>query len=282
MDSGHDTVVLPPSLAELLGPDNRPVDVDEGLSRRISTNFALEIKSPAMELIEAKTGALAIGLIDCYQFSRECLIKAIESLHPHIRIFPFTSVQSCIAEQKSDLDLIIYYSRANDLSAAAIVPDVATICQAFPNTRLIVLSDADNAQQPQIIRSMLKSGAHGFIPTQTTGIQVASAAIGFVKAGGTFAPLDLLLTNREECGTVSVEAAQQSSLTSRQMAVLSQLRQGKANKLIAYELNMSESTVKVHVRNIMRKMGATNRTQAAYKAQGLLNSRGRHASVSDA
>jgi DNA-binding NarL/FixJ family response regulator len=48
------------------------------------------------------------------------------------------------------------------------------------------------------------------------------------------------------------------------------LQQGKANKIIAYELGMSESTVKVHVRNIMRKMGATNRTQVAYKAQSLL------------
>ena len=55
------------------------------------------------------------------------------------------------------------------------------------------------------------------------------------------------------------------------MAVLAQLRQGKANKLIAHELSMSESTVKVHVRNIMRKMGATNRTQAVYKAQQLSN-----------
>lgn len=281
MASGHDTIALPASLAELLDPDNRPVNDDGELSRRITTNFALEIKSPTMDLIEAETDALTIGLIDCYQFSRECLIKAIEGLHPHIRILPFASVQSCVAEQQSGLDLIIYYSRANDVSDAATVPNVATICQAFPSTRLIVLSDADDAQQPKTIRSMLKSGAHGFIPTQTTGIQVAFAAIGFVKAGGTFAPLDLLLTNRAERGTVPMEAAQQSSLTSRQMAVLSQLRQGKANKLIAYELNMSESTVKVHVRNIMRKMGATNRTQAAYKAQQLWNSRG-YASVSDA
>jgi DNA-binding NarL/FixJ family response regulator len=54
------------------------------------------------------------------------------------------------------------------------------------------------------------------------------------------------------------------------MTVLSLLRLGKANKIIAYELGMSESTVKVHVRNIMRRMGATNRTQAVYKSQQLL------------
>jgi DNA-binding NarL/FixJ family response regulator len=117
----------------------------------------------------------------------------------------------------------------------------------------------------------LKSGAHGFIPAQTTGIQIAIAAIGFVKAGGTFAPLDLLLTNRADLAPGPQEAAQQSALTSRQVVVLEQLRQGKANKIIAHELSMSESMVKVHVHNIMRKMGATNRTQAAYKAQQLWN-----------
>ena len=45
-----------------------------------------------------------------------------------------------------------------------------------------------------------------------------------------------------------------------------------ANKLIAYELNMCESTVKVHVRNIMKKLQATNRTQVAYLTRGLFES----------
>jgi DNA-binding NarL/FixJ family response regulator len=224
-----------------------------------------------MKLAEAETGALTIGLIDCNRFSRECLITAIESLDPRLTILPFASVQCCVAERQSSLDLIIYYSRINDVSDEMIVPNVATIRQVFPDVRLIVLSDAEDAQQPKTIRSMLKSGAHGFIPAQTTGIQIAIAAIGFVKAGGTFAPLDLLLTNRADRAPGPPEAARQSALTSRQMAVLAQLRHGKANKIIAHELSMSESTVKVHVRNIMRRMGATNRTQAVYKAQQLWN-----------
>jgi len=50
------------------------------------------------------------------------------------------------------------------------------------------------------------------------------------------------------------------------MAVLDHLKLGKANKVIAYELAMSESTVKVHIRNIMKKMKATNRTEVACRA----------------
>ena len=47
------------------------------------------------------------------------------------------------------------------------------------------------------------------------------------------------------------------------------LRRGKANKIIAYELNMCESTVKVHIRNIMKKLKAKNRTEVAYLANKL-------------
>ena len=55
----------------------------------------------------------------------------------------------------------------------------------------------------------------------------------------------------------------------RQFAVADALRRGKANKIIAYELNMSESTVKVHIRNIMKKHKATNRTEAAFKLNAM-------------
>ena len=49
------------------------------------------------------------------------------------------------------------------------------------------------------------------------------------------------------------------------------MRKGKANKIIAYELDMRESTVKIHVRNLMRKLKATNRTELAYLARDLLD-----------
>ena len=50
------------------------------------------------------------------------------------------------------------------------------------------------------------------------------------------------------------------------MAVLNCLREGKSNKIIAYQLGMCENTAKAHVRNVLKKLGATNRTEAAYLA----------------
>ena len=60
--------------------------------------------------------------------------------------------------------------------------------------------------------------------------------------------------------------------TQRQAEILDCLRRGMANKLIAYELDMCESTVKVHIRHIMKKLNATNRTQVAYLTRGFFES----------
>jgi DNA-binding NarL/FixJ family response regulator len=186
-------------------------------------------------------------------------------------ILPFASRKDCIARNRNDIDIVIYCAHTNDNSEASIVRDVGAIRQAVPDVPLVVISDVDDAHQPKAIRSTLNSGAQGFIPARTTGILMAIAAIRFVKAGGTFAPLNQLLSSRPDRESSPVDTASTNPLTSRQMAVLSHLRLGKANKTIAHELSMSESTVKVHVRNIMRKMGASNRTQVAYKAHQLWN-----------
>jgi DNA-binding NarL/FixJ family response regulator len=59
------------------------------------------------------------------------------------------------------------------------------------------------------------------------------------------------------------------SFSPRQLQVLELLKEGKQNKIIAYELGMCESTVKVHIRQIMRKLKARNRTQVVLLTQGI-------------
>lgn len=226
---------------------------------------------------EISANALSAGLIDFYRFSQECLIKAIETLNPQLTIVPFATVADCIAKRRTDLDVIIYYShhsQNNGASDTTLTHDILTLGQAFPAIPLVVLSDADDAQWLKTFRDTLKSGAHGFIPTRTTGIPIAIAAVRLVKAGGTFAPMDLILANIPDHERALTGKVRRNPLTSRQMVVLAHLQRGSANKIIAHELDMSESTVKVHVRNIMRKVGATNRTQAVYKAKNLLEKAG--------
>ena len=214
--------------------------------------------------VELSGSPMQICLIDRHRFSQECLVKAFTDLQPGFAMQPFGTVADCNGIATRHFDLIMFFTHAGEIET---MQTISAIRQVFGTLPLIVLSDAEDADLPAAISGTIKHGAQGFIPTRSMGIPMIVAAIQFVKAGGTFVPLDLLLTSRRDASRVT--ASPQSRLTSRQTAVLGHLQQGKANKIIAHELGMSESTVKVHVRNIMRKMGATNRTQAAYIAQQL-------------
>lgn len=223
---------------------------------------------PAPEPTEAASAEqIRIALIDGVQFSQDCLVRAFNAIHPDLLITPFDSVAACLRTDRTDIDLVLYCSHDDGLSEHRTLQHVADLRQKFAPTPVVVLSDAQAALQPRSIRNALKSGARGFIPTLNTQVPAVLAALRFIKDGGTFAPLDLLLPGKAAHATSKAEAVPTDDLTPRQKAVLSHLKQGKANKLIAYELGMTESTVKVHIRNIMRKMGATNRTQAVYKSQ---------------
>jgi DNA-binding NarL/FixJ family response regulator len=215
-----------------------------------------------------KEGAsTTIALIDGLLFSRDCVIQALRALHPEMLLVPFASVDDCLSSSPITLNLILYYAHGDGPCETLVAQHVKQLRQAFSGVPVIILSDARAVLQPRQIRSALNSGARGFIPTSITEMSAAVAAIRFVRDGGTFAPLDVLLTRPAPVAVAGARGARH--LTPRQRTVLLHLRQGKANKIIAYELGMTESTVKVHIRNIMRKLGASNRTQAVYNSQQL-------------
>jgi DNA-binding NarL/FixJ family response regulator len=245
-----------------LTQSNLAPNYENGSAALAGIDLKLNVDGQPSQPAGANVKSITVGLIDCFRLSQECLIQALGSLHPEIEISSFKTVQACIDAPPHNFDVIIYYLHGSEISDATIAQTIATISQAFPSTPVMIFSDADRAQQQTIMRSTLESGARGFIPTQTVGLPITSAAISFVNAGGTFVPADLMLPAPRDRAPKA-----ENRLTSRQGAVFTHLQLGKANKIIAYELGMSESTVKVHVRNIMRKVGATNRTQAAYKGQ---------------
>ena len=127
---------------------------------------------------------------------------------------------------------------------------------------VVILASTNEAE---LARSAIMNGAKGYIPV-TMGFDVAIQAIRFVLVGGTFAPTDHLLASGQLVLPPPDVAQSAGSLTAREVAVVAAIKEGKPNKVIAYELNMCESTVKVHVRNIMKKLNAKNRTDVAMKA----------------
>jgi DNA-binding NarL/FixJ family response regulator len=212
------------------------------------------------------------ALVDCYSLSRDCIISAIHALESDIEIVPFSSIRECINYSGNDLNIIVYYCHEDGPLDHLMGQEVTTLRQAFSDLPIIVLSDAKQASQSRIAKAVLRSGARGFIPTRTIEMPIVPASIRYVSEGGMIVPVELLFTDKPEDDLPLDQDAIPAGLTSRQVAVLAHLRQGKPNKIIAHDLHMSESTVKVHIRNIMRKMGATNRTQAVYKARQLYNS----------
>jgi DNA-binding NarL/FixJ family response regulator len=127
------------------------------------------------------------------------------------------------------------------------------------------------SEDPAYILDLLSKGVRGYIPS-SLALDVSIGALQIVRAGGVFVPANCLLAMPKH----PAPAPQKQGLgmfTAKQIAVIDAIRQGKANKTIAYELNMCESTVKVHVRNIMKKMQATNRTQVAFIANRILTER---------
>ena len=134
---------------------------------------------------------------------------------------------------------------------------------------VVIIAEADD--RPSIEASIGQLCLRGYIPTSCS-IEMATAVLHLVVAGGTYLPriLDVdqqLLTKiaRDQIRAVPIPSAPRK-LTPREQAVLELLQQGMANKMIAYQLTMSQSTVKAHVHNIMVKLKARNRTEAALMA----------------
>ena len=118
---------------------------------------------------------------------------------------------------------------------------------------------------------MLGKNVRGYVPTSLS-IAVAMQAIELACAGGVYVPASSLIAAHRLQESPSTAVQKSNGLfTARQAAVVEALQRGKPNKIIVYELKMRESTVKVHVRKIMKKLHATNRTEVAYKTILLLN-----------
>ena len=219
---------------------------------------------------EHEVGTVCIAWIDGYSLTRECFTHAVTSAQRMFMIVPFSSVYNCIKEAERKLDLIVYHAHESDSVNSA---DIAALREAFATTQMVVLSDAINLD-PEVVKDVLTQGASGFILTNQTGLQMMVSALAMVAAGGTFVPREVLFYHAQAKQPVAFEPKRNGQLTVREVEVLKLLKLGKPNKLIAFELNLSESTVKVHIRNAMRKMGSTNRTHLAMNAGRFIDARG--------
>jgi len=163
-----------------------------------------------------------------------------------------------LLERGGDVDLILL-----DLSMPGVrgFSGLMYLRSQYPSVPIVVVSAHDD---PAVIRRCMDLGTSGFIP-KTLGIEEMRAAIRRVLAGGVWTPPDVDLEAGADAETSDI-MARLSSLTPQQVRVLMMLSEGLLNKQIAYELSVSEATVKAHVSAILQKLGVESRTQAVIAA----------------
>ena len=131
----------------------------------------------------------------------------------------------------------------------------------YPGVPVIVVSANDD---PAAIRRCMEFGASGFIP-KTLGVEAMRGAISGILSGGIWTPPDVDLTAGSDAETAAL-MARMATLTPQQVRVLMMLSEGLLNKQIAFQLGVSEATVKAHVSAILQKLGVESRTQAVIAA----------------
>jgi len=142
------------------------------------------------------------------------------------------------------------------------------------NTPIIVISAVFDKE---IVQKTIEIGVSGYIPKSSSNDLMLSA-IHLVLAGGVYIPKELLdeanippqmsteFQNLKEISSPQPPQSKDKRLTPRQIDVVRCIAKGLPNKLIAYELGLSEGTVKVHMTVILKTLGVSNRTAAVMEA----------------
>jgi len=210
-------------------------------------------------------------LADDHVLVREGLKHTLGRLAPDVEFLEAASAAEtldCIAANDAIdlalLDLVMPGCGGFDL--------LTRVCDRHPELPVVMLSGSSD---PLKMRKALDIGAAGFI-TKSATAEVMLSALRLVLAGGIYVPPDMLKGAaaavaeagvESDGGDQSVAPSTGGGLTARQLEVLACLGQGKSNKHIARELDLSENTVKIHVAAILRALGVDNRTQAAMVAR---------------
>jgi DNA-binding NarL/FixJ family response regulator len=199
-----------------------------------------------------------ISLIEERSFMRECIRIGLE-LASSARIKAFSSVRDYQEDKERGQSSIILLA-CSEMDEDFCEKAFSDLLEIEPGVPVIVLGPP----RPELLSAAVMHGAKGYIPL-TTKFEVAVAVMRVVLAGGTYVPMDCLPNQgSRERGNYSRERGKSSgALTAREISVVRAIQLGKSNKAIAYGLNMTESTVKVHVRHIMAKLKAKNRTEIA-------------------
>jgi len=214
-------------------------------------------------------------IADDHPLFRNALRQAVGSIVASARIGEAGSFDDLTAllEQDSDVDLILL-----DLTMPGIsgFNGLIYLRAQYPAIPVVIVSATDDGAT---IRRSLDFGASGFIPKRF-GVETLRNAIAKVMDGDVWVPPDTDLSSAADPEIARLRD-RLVTLTPQQVRVLMMLSEGLLNKQIAYQLGVSEATIKAHVSAILQKLGVESRTQAVIAAAKIAGSQWRQPTPSE-
>lgn len=219
---------------------------------------------------------------------RTCIMNILRRELDELDILDMATVQSLDCTSARDVRLVLLSIANKPIGDPSVEDDLALVAERCPNAAVAVLSNHDD--EPTV-QAAMQRGVRGFLSTSLP-IEIAIAGLRLVLVGGVYRPLPVAGTKRipdfeppdarglasayliNEGARVAIDRSA-TDLTPREQDVLAELELGLPNKLIAAKLNLSESTVKMHIQHIMRKCAAHNRTEAVLRWRGRLPAQSR-------
>ncbi|MHB1946477.1 MAG: response regulator transcription factor [Metallibacterium sp.] len=203
-------------------------------------------------------------IADDHPLYRDALTRAVQGALPGAQVHGADSVPTLLAliEAHPQADLLLldlHMPGARGFSA------LAHIRGQYPGLPIVVVSAHEEAA---VVRRALAHGASGYLAKSAAGEDIG-AAVRAVLAGEVWVPATMTPGQTELKPDEAAVAARIAELTPQQFRVLGMIAEGLLNKQIAYELGVSEATIKAHMTAIMRKLGVSNRTQVALAASQL-------------
>lgn len=208
--------------------------------------------------------AQKIIVADDHPLFRTALQQAVSQIAPEAEIVQAESLPELqtVVENHTDTDLILLDL---NMPGAHGYSGLVFLRSHYPEIPVMVVSACE---EPAIMCQAIDHEASGYI-AKSSSLEEISAAIGDVLKGDIYLPRKAR-QHQHAPDTVSMDLAQKlASLTPQQFRVLTMMSEGMLNKQIAYDLEVSEATIKAHVTAIFRKLGVRTRTQAVIAVQTL-------------
>ena len=205
-------------------------------------------------------GATRILIVDDHPLFREALKQAIAGGVANATIAQAGSLETARAEldRHDNTDLVMLDLRMPGVQGLSGLIFLRT---QYPNVPVVIVTASEDHG---LVQKALNLGASGYIPKSSSTETIVDAINGVLR-GDIWVPPGY---DRKAQGDKEAEeiARRIATLTAQQIRVLMMLREGLLNKQIAYELNVSEATIKAHVSAILQKLNVSSRTQAVIAA----------------